>query len=349
MYYCGDELMARHYNINMICGSRLGGKSTWVQKYIIKRAMKAKMIKGIAQNQFALLVRYDKDLTGPTALPVTYFDNTMMMFYPQFEIKYEAGKFYLQLKGNDKVRTLIGYAFALSNATKMKSTSYPLINTMVMEEFMNMEGKYIKSQQNPELEVELLISLFSTVARGNGKQFRDNVRCFLISNNFYLDNPYFKYFDFISQIVQNPTKRFYYKNTDQIKCIVEMIRNDINLGIGRDDTYKGSKFIDMQNELRYMSSNNVKKVLFQISLDNREFLNFARYNDSYAVFSNGNIVRPDCMVWSCSKIKRQGISDMKELKKMLNWKVMVQEYNDNTLYYDRLETYILFKNILENV
>lgn len=342
-FYCGDELMARHYNFNFICGSRLGGKSTWAQKYAIKRAIKSKIINGEAEHKFAILVRYDKDVD---TLCKTYFNNTMKMFYPDFIIDYRARRFYLIVPGKNEIKPiLIGYGFALANATKMKSTSYPDIDTIIMEEFMNMEGKYIKSQANPELEVEMFISLFSTIARGNGHQFRPWVRCFLISNNFYLDNPYFKYFDLIEPIVTNPTKRFYERKKEP-KCIVEMLQNDINLGVGRDDLYKGSKFVDMQNELKIEKGINIKKSVLQLSLDNREFLTVSRYNESFIIQTNGRNPKPDCAVYSCSEIKKAGFIHTDEWRRSPMHMLLLQEYNNNSLYYDKLETYIQFKNIL---
>ena len=227
-YYNANELLSRHHTINMICGDRFGGKSTCIQRYAIKRAIK--FIKGNDKGgQFAVLVRYDKD---KKLLCETYFDNTMLMWYSDYELKYTRGQFLLKRK-DEELWKVVGYAFALNEATKRKSTSYPFITTMILEEFMNLEDKYIKSKSNAELEVELLISLYSTIARGNGKQVRDDVKVFLISNNFYINNPYFKYFGLIEKIVKNPFKRFYEQNFSP-KVLVEMTHNDVSLNIRRD-------------------------------------------------------------------------------------------------------------------
>lgn len=347
-YYNGDELLSRHYNINFICGSRLGGKSTWAQRYVIRKAIKNinKNKDGLdtkCTDQFAIIVRYEKDID---ILCKTYFNNTMNMWYPNVQLIYEAKRFYIRttIQGDD-CKILIGYAFALNNSTKMKSTSYPYINTMIMEEFMNLEGKYIKSANEPELEVELLISLFSTIARGNGRQFRNDVRVLCISNNFYLDNPYFKYYDLIQQILDNPNKRFYIKNTEP-KCIVEMIKADVDISVGRDSKHQGSVFIDSQNQLKIAKDISIKNVAMQLSLDNREFLNVARYNESFVIFTNKNKIRPETQVYSCATLKKQGITHISILKKTKAFITLVNMYANNDLYYDSLETYILFKNIL---
>lgn len=347
-YYNGDELLSRHYNINFVCGSRLGGKSTWAQKYVLRKAIKSWKRNGRKEkclDQFAVIVRYERDID---ILCKTYFENTIKQWYPEFDIRYEAKRFRIYTHwGKEELRCTIGYAFALNNATKMKSTSYPYINTMIMEEFMNIEGKYIKSVAEPELEVELMVSLFSTIARGNGMQFRPWVRVLCISNNFYLDNPYFKYYGLIQDIIDNPDKRFYEKKTEP-KCIVEMIKSDIDIAVGRDSKHQGSKFIDMQNQLNIAKNPVINQVTVQLSHDNRTFYNVARYNDSLIIFSNGSKVRPEAQVFSCSTIKKQGISHINELKNKRLWMYLIQEYNNNKLYFDCLESYIGFKNILQS-
>lgn len=334
-YYNADELLSRHYIFNMICGDRYGGKTTCIQKYAIKRAIQGK-------GEFAVLVRYDKDIK---LLCETYFNNTMLMFYPDFEIYYAEKKFFLRVKGTEDKGKLVGYAFALNQATKLKSTSYPFIRTIIFEEFMNLEGKYIKSSNAPDLEVELLISLYQSIARGNGHQVREDVRVFLISNNYYLNNPYFRYFGIISDVVKDPFKRFYEKKTAP-KCIVEMTHNDVKQDIARDDIHKGSKFIDLQNDLRYVKNITPKELICQLSFDNREFLNLAMYNDSAVVWSNGSKIRPDTLVYSCSPIAKKGIYNIKSLKTDQLYKVLVDEFRKNHLYYDKLETYTLLYNIL---
>ncbi len=339
-YYNANELLSRHHTINMICGDRFGGKSTCIQRYAIKRAIE--FIKGNDKGgQFAVLVRYDKD---KKLLCETYFDNTMLMWYSDYELKYTRGQFLIKRK-DEELWKVVGYAFALNEATKRKSTSYPFIKTLILEEFMNLEDKYIKSKSNAELEVELLISLYSTIARGNGKQVRDDVKVFLISNNFYINNPYFKYFGLIEKIVKNPFKRFYEQNFSP-KVLVEMTHNDVSLNIGRDEVNKGNKFIDLQNQLKYATNYSTKNVILQITLDNKEFLSIAPYNDSNIVYSNGNKQSQNVMTFSCSDIKRKDILSIKTLKQMDAYKKLVESFNNNFLYYDKLDTYITLYNIL---
>ena len=343
-YYSGDELFARHYNFNFICGDRFGGKSTWVQRFVIKRA-----IRGGGKWQFAVFVRYDKDIK---ALCETYFDNTMMMWYPDYELIYEKRKFFLRRK-NTKNKILVGYGFALNQATKLKSTSYPFIEYMIMEEFLNIENKYIKSQADPELEVRLLVSAFQSIARGNGKQYRDNVRVVCVSNNYYLNNPYFRYFNLIDRIVKSPFQRFYEQrendpDNDKVPCIVEMTHNDLKT-IGKGDKDKGGKFVEMSHQIKYVKEPkiNEKKVLMQLTFDNKKYLNIVKYNESLLLYETDKFI-PDTNkpTYTCSEIKKAGHYYIDEFWRKEKSDILIALFDRNELYFDKLDSYITTYNII---
>ena len=109
---------------------------------------------------------------------------------------------------------------------------------------------------------------------------------------------------------------------------------------------KGNKFIDLQNQLKYATNYSTKNVILQITLDNKEFLSIAPYNDSNIVYSNGNKQSQNVMTFSCSDIKRKDILSIKTLKQMDAYKKLVESFNNNFLYYDKLDTYITLYNIL---
>lgn len=373
-YYNSDELFARHYNFNFICGDRFGGKSTNIQAKIIKRCIKytkkngklkeegatdsetakkevvKNAIKGQSRWQFAVFVRYDKDIK---ALCETYFDNTMMMWYPDYELIYEKRKFFLRKK-NTKEKILVGYGFALNQATKLKSTSYPFIQYMIMEEFLNIENKYIKSQADPELEPRLLVSAFQSIARGNGKQYRDDVRVICISNNYFLNNPYFRYFNLIERITKSPFQRFYEQrendpDNDKVPCIVEMTHNDLKT-IGKGDKDKGGKFVEMNHQIKYVKEPKIsdKKVNFQLSFDSKKFINVANYNDSAICYESSKRIK-DVFCYSCNEIKKKGIYYIDEFWKRDASDTLESMFNRNDLYFDKLDTYITLYNILNYI
>lgn len=342
MYYNADEILSRNHNLNFICGDRNAGKSTCFQKYVIKRAIEYFNEKN-GGSQFAVLTRYDKD---KKTLCETYFNNTMEMFYKDYELIYKRRTFYLKNLKTEQSK-IVGYAFALNEATKLKSTSYPHINSIIFEEFLNLENKFIKNQENPLLEVELLLSLYSTIARGNGKQIRTEVKLFLIANCYYINNPYFKYFDFIQDIVKNPFKRFYTKNNEQIKAIIEMTHNDIYLDFAKKSINKGGKFSDLENEINIIENPIVKanKVVMQLTFDNNNFVNIIPYNDSFLITST-NTQNKDCIVFSTNNIKRKGIYDFIGFKNTKQYKLLCDNFNNNWLYYDKYDTFITFYNFM---
>lgn len=370
-YYNSDELFARHYNFNFICGDRFGGKSTNIQAKIIKRCIKytkkngklkedsatdiekakkevvKNAIKGQSRWQFAVFVRYDKDIK---ALCETYFDNTMMMWYPDYELIYEKRKFFLRKK-NTKEKILVGYGFALNQATKLKSTSYPFIQYIIMEEFLNIENKYIKSQADPELEPRLLVSAFQSIARGNGKQFRDDVRVICISNNYYLNNPYFRYFNLIDRIVKSPFQRFYEQRendpeNDKIPCIVEMTHNDLKT-IGKGDIDKGGKFVEMSHQIKYVKDVNIdiKNVLMQLTFDSKKYLNIVQYNESLLLYEYDSKIK-NIPTYTCSEMKKAGHWYIDEFWRKDSSDTLIAKFDRNDLYFDKLDSYITLYNII---
>ena len=332
--------MSRHYTINMICGTRNAGKTTGVQKYCVKRAINY-YNQNKSGSQFAIIVRYDNNTS---TLCKTYFDNTMEQFYPDYEMTYSKKQFYLKHKKQNR-KIVVGYPFALNKASEYKSTSYPHINTILFEEFLNIKNKHICNKEHPELEVELLISIWSTIARGAGKKIRDDVKCLLVANCYYLNNPYFRYFKFLDDIVKNPFNRFYVKG-NKPKALLEITHQNLELNFTRDGMASGTNFVDMQNELKIINKPVVNDILFQLSLDNKEYINVARYNDGIIVFSNKNKIRNNVMVFSCSEIKKKGIYNIKTFKALTQYKMLLEQFNNNWLYYDSIQTYIYLYDIL---
>ena len=334
-FYNADEIMSRHYALMMICGDRSAGKTTCIQRHIIRKAIKK-------NEQFCIIVRYDKD---HKELCETYFDNTMDMFYKDYILEYKTKKFYLSKKTNPNDKKLVGYCFALNMATKKKSTSYPYITTMLFEEFTNIEDKYIRNQNNPELEVELLLSLYSTIARGGGKQLRDNVRIFMISNNYYLNNPYFRYFRLIDKIVSNPFKRFY--TTDNPRAILEVThnQNELKYEMARDDTMMASNFTDLRNELNIAKNITNKKIILQLTIDNKIFYSLANFNETLLFYKDKK--KDKELIFSCSDIKKKDIMSIVTLKRQCSdiYNNILNHFNNNWLYYDSVETYIAIYNI----
>ena len=333
-YYSLDKILSYNQKINIISGDRFGGKTTAVQMYAMHRAITTK-----CKSQFCVFVRYKDDIKE---LCPTYFNNTLL-FYKDYELRFQADKFFLKKKSWSEER-VVGYAFALNRATKKKSTSYPFIDTILFEEFLNIEGNYITRNGHPNLEVELFISLYETIARGNGKQIRENVRAFLISNAYYVNNQYYDYYDLIEKITSNPTKRFY-RNKEK-SVILEVTHNNIISGISKNEN-RGDKFEDLQNEIR-LKKINVKKPVYQFTLNNKDYINATFYAGSlYFYTTKKNVIYKDAIIITSSPIAKLNYINIELFKTFDIARTIKKLFYANQLYYSSMSVYIKIKNIVE--
>lgn len=334
-FYNLDGIASHNKKINFICGDRFGGKSTAIQKYVIKKLIKSK-----CKKQFAIFTRYKDNYKD---LCPTYFNNTML-FYQDYCLRYNNGIFYFKKK-KSKIEKIAGYVFDLNGATAKKSTSYPFIETIIFEEFLNIDSKYIKRANKPLLEVELFISLYETIARGNGQQVRA-VKAFLISNNYYINNPYFNYFELIDKITNNPTKRFYKNN--KYNLILEFTHNEATTGIRKKEN-DGSDFIDLQNEIKIIKNYKPKKIYYQFTDNNKNYINSTFYKNSF-YFSNGkNKIVKNAIVITTSEIAKLDYININLFKSFEIAKKIKKLFFANLLYYDNFETYIKVKNFIDNL
>lgn len=336
-YYQLDDLLSYNYKINLINGDRFDGKTTAVQKYALKRAIQSR-----CKSQFAVFCKYKDDIDD---LCSTYFTNTMLL-YPDYSVRFQKDKFYLKKKNSD-IEKVCGYAFAINRATKKKSTSYPFIDTIIVEEYLNLEGNYIKRINRPLLEVELFTSLFETIARGKGEQIRQNVKAFLISNNYYISNPYFTYYDLINKVASEPDKRFYFNK--KYSVAMEVTHNKVRSGIVKED-FDGSKFIDLQHEIKLLQNYKVNKIYYQITTDNISYINMSLCNNSLYIYSNGkNKADKKAIKITTSEIARLNYININLFKTFDIAKKIKRLFLLNELYYDSYETYIKFKQIMEQL
>ena len=167
---------------NLILSIRGNGKSYGVKKRCIENFIKRK-------EQFAYVRRYKDDL--PESLSEFWKD--VGNEFPDYEYKVQGKKIYIRLKADEKVKwtndDIAGYAFYLSTATNKKSVPYPLVTTMMFDEFLMEEGsqKYLKN------EVRAFLNLYETIARPGTDHPR--VIAFLLANTITITNPYFMYWN----------------------------------------------------------------------------------------------------------------------------------------------------------
>ena len=341
-FYDGSELLSRSkYDIFFSLGGRNIGKSTFWQRYIMRHFIKYK-------EKFIIIVKYKDDLSTFAA---NYFSQDWMdKWYPDYDILYKRGKYYIKLKTDDKFEQC-GYALALNmNASLKSTTTFQDASNVLFEEFMPLEDKYIGSAKDPEKEPKLLTSVYQTIARGNKGEHTRKVRLICISNNYSMNNPYFTYFGILNMVTSNPNsiyQQFYTYDKGNLHYALEFSQLQPEMtGIEADEEATGVKFSDYRNELKY-SKDRPKKPIIQLTFDNKYFINIARYNDSIICYYDKKVIDPNNIVcYTCSKFKNKDMLGMKLLKNNDLYKIIVTLFERNDIYYDKLETFIHLTNIL---
>lgn len=190
MYW--DISVPLSYNalFNFIIGNRGGGKTYGCKKYVISRFLKT-------GEQFIYVRRYKQELKK-----ISTFFAAVSQEFPETEFNVYEGKFIINGE-------IAGYYLPLSTAKIEKSTEFPLVTTIIFDEFILDKGNY---HYLPD-EVTAFLEMYETVART-----RDNCKCFLLANAITFANPYFLYFK-----ISLP-----YNNTIACKndVLVQMVQNE---------------------------------------------------------------------------------------------------------------------------
>lgn len=241
MYYNGDKILNNPQPFNFLLGNRGTGKSFYWKRYIIRQFL----TKG---KQFVYARRYRSDLDK--VVP-TLFDDVAEKF-PGHEIKTDKNIVYVD-------GDIAGYCVAVSEFIKYKSVSFQNVDTIMFDEFLPEDGKYLGGKQNPNLEPELCLNFYQSVARGYDKPIRDDVIFLFIANSVTINNPYFYYFN-IDKKLKSDTKFMrgsgFNVEINKNKSIADTI-GDSKFG----DLIRGSKYEEyaLGNEFYLDSNEFIKK------------------------------------------------------------------------------------------
>lgn len=167
IYYNGNTLLGYNEPFMFCIGNRSTGKSFFYKSFCVKRFLNH-------NEKFIYLRRYDNELNKIK----TFFSDIAFKF-PDVSFSVKGRSFYI----NDK---LCGYAIPLSLAYKVKSVSFNDVGTIMYDEFLPENNRYIPD------EFSMALNLYQSVARGGGKVIRDDVRFIFIGNHVSLLNPYFE-------------------------------------------------------------------------------------------------------------------------------------------------------------
>lgn len=181
-YYSLKKILAKNATYNVIFGQRSNGKTYATLCYAVKKYFET-------GGQFSYIRRWKEDITGRRAQDVfTALNvNGVIEKYSNGKfthIYYWAGKFYPATvdengKFNYNNSIVFGYTFSLSDNEHNKSISYPLIQTILFDEFLT-NRLYLND------EFVLFMNTISTIIRK-----RENVEIFMLGNTVNKYCPYF--------------------------------------------------------------------------------------------------------------------------------------------------------------
>lgn len=189
-YYNGTKLLSM-LDINgnkpeiYICTTnRTGGKTTYFGRLCVNRFLD----KG---EKFALIYRYNYELDD---IAEKFFKDIGRLFFPNYTMISERRakgiyhEIYLKKNNLDEKDKGVscGYAISLNNADQIKKYSHLFSDVMRMlfDEFQSETNHYCAN------EIEKLISVHTSIARGQGEQIR-YVPIFMLSNPVSIINPYY--------------------------------------------------------------------------------------------------------------------------------------------------------------
>lgn len=194
-YYDGSKLLSmKDLNgetpeIFMATTNRSGGKTTYFSRLLVNRFLN----KG---QKFALLYRFNYELDS---ISDKFFKDINTLFFPEHEMedKTRAKGVFRELYLDEEP---CGYAIALNSADQLKKYSHLFsdVENIMFDEFQSETNHYCQN------EIEKLISIHTTIARGQGKQVR-YVPVYMCGNPVSLINPYYTQLG-ISQRLKSDTK-----------------------------------------------------------------------------------------------------------------------------------------------
>lgn len=180
-YYDGTKLLSmkdingNKPEIYMCTTNRTGGKTTYFGRLFVNRFID----KG---EKFGLIYRYNYELDDITD---KFFKDIGSLFFPTMTMtsKRRASGIFHELFLDEKS---CGYAFSLNSADQIKKYSHLFndIERMLFDEFQSETNHYCAD------EVKKLLSVHTSVARGQGEQVR-YVPVYMLSNPVSIINPYY--------------------------------------------------------------------------------------------------------------------------------------------------------------
>lgn len=180
-YYDGTKLLSlkdingKQPEIFLCTSNRSGGKTTYFGRLCVNKFLKKR-------EKFMLIYRFNYELDDCAN---KFFKDLSSLFFKGavMESKRRASGSYHELFLDD---VSCGYAVSLNSADSLKKYSHLFsdVSRMLFDEFQSETNHYCSD------EVKKLISIHTTVSRGQGEQIR-YVPVYMISNPVTIINPYY--------------------------------------------------------------------------------------------------------------------------------------------------------------
>lgn len=174
-YYNASKLLRYNGTYNFVVGGRGIGKTYDFKKRAISRAV-------LHGEQFIYVRRYKTELTKSRATFLA--DLTGLFKGTDFKVEGSSVLMAPSDTRSDKKRewSIIGHFVALSTAQTQKSVAYPLVKTIIFDEFIIESGglRYLPD------EFTIFNNFYSTVDR-----WKDKTKVYFLANSVSIMNPYF--------------------------------------------------------------------------------------------------------------------------------------------------------------
>ena len=214
-WYNFDKIIQYNADFYFVFGGRGTGKSYSAKKLVIDNFFKSE-----EKEQFVIVRRFESDVKQK--IMQNYFEDMQEYISDTYhsKIKFYQGKFYIKDIDEDdagiKGARPCGYAMAINLTERYKSQSFPTVTTIVFEELMSMNNRYLND------EISLFNNFISTIVRK-----RTNVKVFMLSNAISRYNPYTSELgiDLSKLEIDSIITLEKYPNEERYKYVIERTKN----------------------------------------------------------------------------------------------------------------------------
>ena len=242
-YYDGTKLLSltdangEKPEIFICTTNRSAGKTTYFGRLVVNRFLKN-------GKKFGLIYRYNYELDDCAG---KFFKELSALFFNCADMRSErkASGVYHELFLDDKP---CGYALSLNNADQIKKLSHFFsdIDSLLFDEFQSETNHYCPN------EVQKLISVHTSIARGGGKQVR-YVPIYMLSNAVSIINPYYTALN-VSNRLSNGAK-FIRGNGFVIEQGFIETASKAQKESGFNKAFSGDKYVEYSTQNIYLNDN----------------------------------------------------------------------------------------------